>query len=51
MAHCGCDPELEVSPSPLSFSLFFWLLCLPLLTVRSFAFEGPSEWGRIVWAR
>lgn len=23
MAHCGCDPELEVSSSPLSFSLFF----------------------------
>ena len=23
MAHCGCDPKLEVSPSPLSFSLFF----------------------------
>lgn len=24
MAHCGCDPELEVSPGPpFSFSLFF----------------------------
>lgn len=23
MAHCSCDPKLEVSPSPLSFSLFF----------------------------
>lgn len=23
MAHCGCDLKLEVSLSPLSFSLFF----------------------------
>lgn len=22
MAHCGCDPELEVSPSPLFFPSF-----------------------------
>lgn len=28
----------------LSF-LWEWLLCLPLLTVRSFAFEGLSERG------
>lgn len=29
MAHCGCDPELEVLPYPLSFSLFFSLYVPP----------------------
>lgn len=47
MAHCGCDPELEVSPSPLFFLPFLWLLCLPLLTVPTFAFVGLSEWGAL----
>lgn len=44
MTHCGCDPEFEVSPSPLFFLPFLWewLSCLPLLTVRSLAFEGVS---------
>lgn len=31
MAHCGCDPKLEVSPSPLSFSLFFGFYVSPCL--------------------
>lgn len=31
MAHCGCDPELEVSPSPLSFSLFCGFYVSPCL--------------------
>lgn len=31
MAHCGCDPELEVSPCPLSFSLFFGFYVSPCL--------------------
>lgn len=44
MTHCGCDPEFEASPSPLFFLPFLWewLSCLPLLTVRSLAFEGVS---------
>lgn len=44
MTHCGCDPEFGVSPSPLFFLPFLWewLSCLPLLTVRSLAFEGVS---------
>lgn len=31
MAQCGCDPELEVPPSPLSFSLFFGFYVSPCL--------------------
>lgn len=31
MAHCGGDLELEVSPSPLSFSLFFGFYVSPCL--------------------
>lgn len=31
MAHCGCDPELEVSHGPISFSLFFSFYVSPSL--------------------
>lgn len=52
MTHCDCDPKFEVSPSPLFFLSFsLGVAFMPPhpspLTVRSFAFEGLSEWGAL----
>lgn len=43
MAHCGCDPESELWPGPLPFSLFFGFHVSPCLQFDRLVSKAPPS--------